>query len=101
MSGYVLSADAGLDLEDIWEYIAGDSIAQADRWIGRLFDAFESIARSPGIGHRRTDLTEWDVLFWPVGNYVIVYRVARDRVEIVAVTQGARDIPAFLGRRLR
>lgn len=41
MNGYVLSADANLDLDDIWEYIADDSIAQADRWIAKLFDAFE------------------------------------------------------------
>jgi len=31
MSGYVLSADADLDLNDIWEYIAADSIDAADR----------------------------------------------------------------------
>jgi len=30
MSGYVLSADADLDLDDIWEYIAADSIDAAD-----------------------------------------------------------------------
>lgn len=48
MSEYVLGADAVLDLEDIWEYIASDSLAAADRWIAKLFDAF-------GIGHRREE----------------------------------------------
>ena len=43
MSGYVLGSDAVLDLEDIWEYIAADSIDAADRWIAKLFDAFETI----------------------------------------------------------
>lgn len=32
MSSYVLGVDAELDLDDIWEYIAGDSIDAADRW---------------------------------------------------------------------
>jgi plasmid stabilization system protein ParE len=40
MSGYVLSADAALDLDQMWEYIAADSVDAADRWIGKLFDAF-------------------------------------------------------------
>jgi plasmid stabilization system protein ParE len=43
VSGYVLGSDAVLDLEDIWEYIAADSIDAADRWIAKLFDAFETI----------------------------------------------------------
>lgn len=38
MSGYVLSEDADLDLDDIWEYIAQDNIDAADRWIGKLFE---------------------------------------------------------------
>lgn len=36
----------------------------------------------------------------PVGAYLIAYRAIRRPVEIVAVAQGARDIPSFLHRRL-
>ncbi len=100
MSGYVLSVDAAADLDEIWEFIAADSVDAADRWIGKLFDAFENLGRLPNVGHRREDLTKYSVLFWPVAAYVIIYRKEKDRVEIVAVTQGSRDIPAFLGRRL-
>jgi len=82
MSGYVLSADADLDLDDIWEYIAADSIDAADSWIGKLFDAFEALGRTPGMGHRREDLTAYPVLFW------------------AAVTRSSRDIPAFLHPRV-
>jgi plasmid stabilization system protein ParE len=100
VSDYVLSPDADLDLNDIWEYIATDSIDAADRWIGKLFDAFDAIARTPGIGHKREDLTPYPVLFWTVGAYLIIYRAERRPVEIVAVTQGSRDIPSFLRRRI-
>ena len=101
MSDYVLGSDAVVDLEDIWEYIAADSATAADRWVARLFDSFEKIARMPGIGHRRQDLTPYPVLFWTVGAYLIVYRAVEARpVEIVAVTQGSRDIPSFVRRRL-
>jgi plasmid stabilization system protein ParE len=34
MSAYVLSEDADVDLDDIWEYIAQDNIDAGDRWIG-------------------------------------------------------------------
>lgn len=101
MSGYVLGADAALDLDDIWEYIARDDVDAADRWIDKLYDSFEALARTPGMGHGREDLTEYRVLFWPVGAYLIIYRAERRPIEIVAVTQGSRDIPGFLRRRVR
>lgn len=99
MSRYVLAEGVELDLDSIWEYIAQDSIDAADQWITRLFAAFETIATSPGIGHTRHDLTNAQVLFWPVENYLVIYRNQSKSVEIVAVTQGSRDIPAFLRPR--
>jgi plasmid stabilization system protein ParE len=101
VTGYVLSVDADLDLNEIWEYIAADNVDAADRWIAKLFDTFEALARTPGMGHRRADLTEFPVLFWPVGSYLIIYRAEHRPVEIVAVTQGSRDIPTFIRRRLQ
>lgn len=67
MSLYVLSTGAEFDLDDIWEYIALDNIEAADRWVGKLLDAFELLARNPGMGHKREDLTAHPVFFWPVG----------------------------------
>lgn len=99
MTRYVLSKDAYLDLDGIWDYIAEDSIEAADRWIGELFNAFDVIGKNPGIGHKREDLTTYPVLFWPVGTYLVIYRATSRPAEIIAVTQGARDMPAFLHRR--
>jgi plasmid stabilization system protein ParE len=101
VTGYVLSADAEFDLDEIQETIAADNLDAADRWIGKLFDAFETLEQTPGLGHQREDLTPYPVLFWPVGAYLIIYRAGRRSIEIVAVTQGSRDIPAFLSRRVR
>jgi|HubBroStandDraft_1064217.scaffolds.fasta_scaffold303016_2 plasmid stabilization system protein ParE len=101
MSKCVLSEGADLDLDEIWEYIAQDNIDAADRWIDKLFDAFERLARNPGMGHTRKDLTDHEVLFWPVAAYLIIDRKHGRQIEIVAVTQGARDIPSFLRRRTR
>jgi len=61
---------------------------------------FEALGQTPGMDHRRQDITDYPVLFWPVGAYLIIYRAERRPIEIVAVTQGSRDIPAFLNRRI-
>ena len=84
----------------LWEYIAADSVDAADRWMGKLFDAFEVLGRNPGMGHKREDLTTYPLLFWPVGAYLVIYRAEHLPIEIVAVTRGSRDIPAFLLRRI-
>jgi plasmid stabilization system protein ParE len=99
MKDYVLGSAAAADLDANWEYIAQDDMDAADRWIAKLFDAFDGLARTPGMGHKREDLTSYPVLFWPAGAYLIIYRRKNGSVEIVAVTQGARDIPSFLRQR--
>jgi plasmid stabilization system protein ParE len=98
VSDYVLSLDAEFDLDHIWEYIAADSIDAADRWITKLFDAFEALAQTPA-GHHRDDLTSYPVLFWPVGAYVIVIARNEIRSKSSQSRRGSRDIPAFLSRR--
>jgi len=100
VSRYVLGQDAAGDLDEIWEYIAADSIDAADRWLSKLLAEFDRLAKNPGIGHTRKDLTLFPLLFWPVGRYLVVYRAAKRPIEIVAVVHGARHIPAFLSSRV-
>lgn len=99
MSNYVLTPEADDDLADIWEYIAQDNFEAANSWDAKLRGAFGMLARNPRLGHARKDLTDLPVLFWPVGAYLILYRIRNKRPEILAVTQGSRDIPAFLHER--
>jgi antitoxin ParD1/3/4/toxin ParE1/3/4 len=86
-------------MDDIWEYIAQDDIEAANRWDTKLREAFDLLARNPKIGHKRKDLTHSPVLFWPVGEYLIIYRIHPHHIEILAVSQGSRDIPSYLRRR--
>jgi len=99
VSGYSLSCDAERDLDDLWEYIAADSVKAADKLIAEIFEAFEKLARNPGIGHKREDLTKFPVRFWPLGNYLIIHRAKASEVEIVAIVHAKRDIPTFLNKR--
>ena len=77
MTEYILSPAASQDLEEIWDYIAADSIKAADRWLAKLEKATQRLAAMPTIGHTRKDLTDKPVLFWPVGRYLIIYRKDR------------------------
>ena len=99
MSGYVLGRDAEGDLHSLLDFVAAESVEMAYRLIKRLFEAFEALARNPGMGHTREDLTTLPVLFWPVANYLVIYRVKKPLIQIVAVVHGKRDIPAFLRQR--
>ena len=99
MSGYVLGRDAERDLDNLWDFVAGESVEAAYRLIKQLFEAFEVLAHNPGMGHTRKDLTTLPVLFWPVANYLVIYRVKKPLIQIVAIVYGKRDIPAFLRRR--
>ncbi len=74
-----MGSGAEQDLEAIWDYIADDSVDAADHWVARLFDAFDALAQNPGMGHKREDLTSLTVLFWPVGAYMILYRIQSER----------------------
>lgn len=96
MKPFKLSPQAALDLRQIWAYIASDSVKAARRIRLQMFDACQKIAENPRIGHRREDLTDKPVLFWPAGLYLIVYNPARKPVEIVRVVHGARDVPSLL-----
>jgi len=99
MSAYVLSPDALQDLQDIWDFVALDNVNAANRLEDEFFNAFEKLARQPGMGHTRLDLTDRDVRFWAVGSYLTVYRQLPNTLEIVAVLHGARDIPEVIRKR--
>jgi plasmid stabilization system protein ParE len=96
---YLVAPEAEDDLRKIWRYLLGEAgLAIANRIQGELVDAFEGLADVPGKGHKRPDLTNRDVLFFSVYQYMIVYR-RTELVEIVAVLHGKRDVKRLLRTR--
>lgn len=53
MKRVILTQRARQDVEDIWNYIADDSIKAADRVLDALEAAMVKLAKNPGIGHWR------------------------------------------------
>jgi antitoxin ParD1/3/4/toxin ParE1/3/4 len=72
---YVLAPMATLDLVQIWRYIKKQSSAEiADRVESVIRDRITFLARNPGAGHWRKNLTDESVKFFPVYSYLIVYK---------------------------
>lgn len=99
MSRYVLSHEALMELDGIWEYISRDDPDAASRWVAKLLEACEMLAKNPRTGRSHHEIADKSILFWPVGNYLILYRVFKEHIEVVNVTQGSRDIASYLRRR--
>lgn len=93
MNGYELSPEALADLQEIWVYIAGDNPAAADELEADIYQACELLARNPRLGHKRPDLTDEPVLFWPVrGQYLVIYQRATQPLKIARILHAARDV---------
>jgi toxin ParE1/3/4 len=82
---------AELDLWEIWDYIADDSLDRADGFLDRIEEKLRSLARSPGIGRRREELLP-GLQSFPVGNYVVFYRAIEDGIDVIRILHGSRDI---------
>ena len=99
MSRFRLSPEALADIREIVEYIAHDSLDASERILEQLYSSFAIIARSPGIGHTRKNLTNQAVLFWPVGVYMVIYHRDVRPVHVVAVLHGKRNLKKLLASR--
>ena len=97
MAGYKLSRNAILEVADIVGYLhreVGSSVA--DKTEKRLFAAFSDLAEGRALGHRRTELTERNVLFHFADPYLIVFRKTAQTIYIVHVIHGSRDMKRLL-----
>jgi toxin ParE1/3/4 len=84
---------AQTDVLEIWDRIADDSLATADRWVERLDEQFRLLVAQPMMGRARDEL-EPGVRSFPFGRYVVFYVPLDDGIDVVRVLHGARDIDA-------
>ena len=94
--GYQLTPEARANLDEICAFIAEDSVDAALRVLDAFEHTFDQLAATPGIGHRREDLTARPVKFWSVYSYLVVYDPASAPLSIIAVLHGARDVERLL-----
>jgi len=93
MSRCQFTLQASRDLDEIYDYIAQDNPNAAASWVGLLKQKCRTLARNPAIGRQREELMP-SLRSFPVGSYVIFYRISQTGVEVIRVLHGARDIPS-------
>jgi toxin ParE1/3/4 len=91
--------EAKEDLLQIWSFIADADPAAATKMLLKLDRAMTKLARNPGIGRNRPELTP-GLKSYACRPYVIFYTAIKSDIDIVRVLHGARDIEnLFSGSR--
>jgi toxin ParE1/3/4 len=85
------SGEARADLWEIWDVISVRSVRAADRQLRLIGEAEQRLLEFAEMGAARPDIRP-GLRHWPVGKYLIFYRVTDERVEVVRVVHGARDL---------
>ena len=91
MPEITVSKRAKQDLIDIWSCIADDNPQAADTLLDTLTKKIGLLADHPLLGPARPDIA-CELRYLISGNYLILYRVHLDAVEIVRVLHGARNL---------
>lgn len=89
---YVITTPANTDLEDILRRIADlSNFDQSDRFLTRFSEKLKNIVSFPNLGKPRP---EWGTNYRSIvlDDYLIVYRVTEELVEILRVVNGYRDL---------
>ncbi|TPI48330.1 type II toxin-antitoxin system RelE/ParE family toxin [Mesorhizobium sp. B2-9-1] len=90
---YRLLPQAAADLEDIGDYIASHSPNAAVRFVDDMERRWSLLSLHPFSGAPRDDIAP-GIRHLVVGEYLTLYRVGHDAVEIVRVLHGRRKIEA-------
>jgi plasmid stabilization system protein ParE len=100
MTGHDFHPRAVNDLDEIWGFIAADSLDAADGMIGEILAAIEALVTFPDRGHKRPDLTSRPLRFTLVGDYLIAYAPEEKPLWVLAAMHGRRN-PRIMAAILR
>jgi toxin ParE1/3/4 len=100
----LLTADAAGDLEELTDYIARhDAPGKSDHVLVRFEKMLGSLSESPERGTYPKELLALgirdyrEIFFKP---YRMIYRVMGDKVNVLLIVDGRRDMQTLLQRRL-
>ena len=79
------------DLIDIWASIAADNPTAADRVLDAIEARWQQLAHHPYSGMARNDIAP-DIRHLVVGQYLTLYRVSDECIEVLRVLHGRRKI---------
>jgi len=93
---YELSPEADQDLEEIFEYTEGEfGFDQAIEYLSSFDELLGKLVNNPELGKERKEIREGlrSIL---KEKHVIFYRILKNRIRIVRILHGSRDLRTFL-----
>lgn len=82
---------AEIDLLEIWDFIAADNMAAADKVVRKLDERSRELLDNPELGPARDDIIK-DMRHLVMDNYLILYRIDGEYIEVVRYLHGARNL---------
>ena len=80
------------DLRDLRDYIAADSEFHAADFIGSIITRAERLTSFPMIGRAVPEAQAENIREILYRSYRIIYRITGERVEVLAIIHGGRDL---------
>jgi toxin ParE1/3/4 len=91
MSRVLYSPASDRDIDEIWRYIAQDSVLQADRLIAKFRTKLQHLAEWHTMGRPRPELGE-SCRSYPFRKYCFYFRPHDDGIEVIRILHSARDL---------
>ncbi|MDX2001149.1 MAG: type II toxin-antitoxin system RelE/ParE family toxin [Chitinophagales bacterium] len=92
---YELSKIADNDLEEIFDFtIWKFGFEQGVSYLQLIEEVIVLLAQQPNMGKQRNELKE-GLLSYPVESHIIFYQILPNRIRIVRILHGSRDLPRF------
>ena len=77
-------------LVEIEAFIARDNPTAASRFVDKLIERGDALARNPDRGRKLREMPGAGLRELPVGKYRLVYRVTSSAIEVLTVFEGHR-----------
>jgi toxin ParE1/3/4 len=95
VTGYVISPEAQIDLQDIFDFTVVEwGEVQAEKYLYELYSVFERLVTFPMMGRARPKLVE-DLRSFPLGAHIIFYLIWEDQIAIARVLHASRDVESL------
>ena len=90
---YELSTEADQDISDIFDYTESEfGLDQAVAYVSAFDECFSQLLDNPKLGRERTEIRK---ALRSINHeaHVVFYRILSDRIRIVRILHGSRDLP--------
>jgi toxin ParE1/3/4 len=95
MPRLTIAAQARTALREIREYVSAMTRSRAASSLATAA-CYKETCRAPGLGRDRSHDLRHGLFSFPVGQYVIFYRIHREGIVIVNVIHGSRNLPRLI-----